>query len=291
MFCSKCGKQAEGQFCWNCGSELYSPTPVPERPLSPFSLFSATSTFTAYDGYLQDDARHQMMRFVPADGGYVYNFRYRDIVDVELIRDDVSVYQTNTGSMLTRAALGSFVGLGVAGAVTAKKSEQRKIKELYLRVTLKNTAYPLIKIYFLHGTTFSLVEDAVLTDIESALATMRNAQMAETIETAYEQPLPKAVPAAEKKSNEKWRCEECDYSNNGSTTVCGNCGCPRPSEKVKGLSYTAIKNDSVSGDWYCTRCDYHNKSSAKTCASCGALRTEDKPKDSPKKSFFNFLKK
>ncbi|MGN0551986.1 MAG: zinc finger Ran-binding domain-containing protein [Oscillospiraceae bacterium] len=319
MFCSKCGKQAEGTYCWNCGAELYKPTQqdttaqdtaVSEkkenRKLADFVLFNPTISYPISSGTFEIDDIHQMMRVMPSFGTNGIYWHWQDIVDAELVRNDSSVYKTSTSSMITRAALGSLIstGMGIVAGATAKRNEQKYIDTLYIRVTLKNCKVSSVIINFISGKSAagSWVAETMLSSIESALRQIQLAQTAEPTEAAYarkplidDAPKPTAtshvVPTP---SGLKWRCPQCDNLNSGLT--CKICGINKPS----GATYLDTEGNTVQvneslisistkGDWRCPECDFQNRGSSKTCTNCGQPREEDGP--TAKKGLFGFLKR
>ena len=317
MFCSNCGKQAEGTYCWNCGAELYKPTQqgttvqdttVPEkkddRKLADFVLFNPTITYATANGTFEIDEIHQMMRIMPTFGTNGIYWHWQDIVDAELFRNDSSVYKTSTSSMITRAALGSLISNGaaiIAGA-TAKKYEQKYIDRLYIRIRLKNSRYQAVTIDFISGKSAqgSWVTETIVASVQAALDQIHNAQIAKPTEAAYARETLKSIAPPTPKSTVvptpsglKWRCPECDNLNNGLT--CKICGINKP----KGAKYfdadgntvevnESLLNDSKE-DWRCPECDYRNRGSSKTCTNCGQPREDDGVP--AKKGLFKFLKK
>ena len=317
MFCSKCGKQAEGEFCWNCGAKLYnpnnptaeetaqvsaqSPTPTIQPPVQPpqprklisYVHFIPTYSIDIHGGAFEVDNTHQMMRYFPRRGDNGVYFHFQDIVDAELVQNESSVYKTSTGSMITRAAIGSLFGAGwgLIGGATAKQREQKYINNLYIRVYLKNNAAGMVRIDFVGGRvqSGSFTAQLVTQTIENVLSIIKSAQYAEPLETAYatgsdlsaiasstvQRPRTKTASSG---TNTTWRCPECDYTNHGAS--CLNCGAPRPKEYTRmtikpnepNTQDLPSSDNYIKEDWRCPKCDYKNKSSSKTCVSCGTVR-------------------
>lgn len=331
MFCSKCGKQAEGDFCWNCGAKLYKPeqvgsisepsvqtapetasTPAPapkpivreEKRLASFIVFSPTKTYKTVSGKFEIDEVHQMMRLVPLFGGEPQNFRYQDIIDAELVQNDSAVLKTSTASMITRAALGSLIsgGMSIIAGATAKQNQISYIDSLYLRIYVKNNSSSMIRVNFITAKTSanSPEANAAMANIEAVLGHIKRAQQEQIKETAYSG---SAAPVRTGPVNSgKWHCPECDYINNGNT--CVNCGEPKP----RGINYISSGSGEQSrakipsaddyslknkDDWFCTNCDFKNSGANKTCKSCGKTRQDENTvtPEPPAKKLFGFFKK
>lgn len=318
MFCSKCGKQAEGEFCWNCGSKLFVPASdnvsnqlkeaTVERVLVPFSSFKADTTYAIATGSFEIDNVHQIMRFMPSRGYEGVYFHFQDIFDAELIQNGSSVFKTSTSSMITRAILGSAIsnGFGIIAGVTAKRNEQQYIDELYVRVMLKNTARPLAKIPFITGRIprNSHTAEIAMGNIETVLTQIKLAQSTPAIETAYAQSGISAIAKSVNRpstgvsvGNQNWRCPECDYSNRGTVSTCSSCGASRPVvEKKKSITSTPQDLPSSDNfgkeDWFCPKCDLKNKATNKTCPSCGTIRpVPGQEQAKQKKGFLGLFKK
>lgn len=331
MYCSQCGKQADGEFCWNCGAKLYVPqsnsietsgstnvtsgepvktvepvksTEPKERRLASYSLFRATQPAIAIaGGTFEVDDTHQMMRVTPTYGTEGVYFHFQDIIDAELVRNESSVFKTSTGSMLTRAALGSLIsgGLGIVAGSTATKKQQGFITSLYIRVYLKNNSNPFVRIDFVSGklSNESWLANSAMANIETALGYIKKAQITEPIDTAYDSEnslanIARRIPEAASKST--WRCPSCDYVNSGLT--CKNCGKSRPSETENVSRKSAPHIDELPAsdnfgkeDWYCPGCDYKNKCTNKTCTSCGMVRPVPGQKQEKEKSLLGLFGK
>lgn len=326
VFCSKCGKQAEGDFCWNCGAKLYVPSqtdnapmqqehprstkankPVvqEERRLASYIVFSPTKSYKTISGKFEIDEVHQMMRLVPYFGGEAQHFHYQDIIDAELVQNDSAVLKTSTTSMITRAALGSIIsgGMSIVAGATAKQNQISYIDSLYLRIYVKNNSVPTIKVSFISAKTAtnSLEANGAMSNIEAVLGHIKQAQQAKPKETAYASSIPseRATPSC----SGKWHCPECDYINNGNT--CINCGASKPENisyikatvsgeqsraKIPSADDYTVKNKD---EWFCTNCDFKNSGANKTCKNCGKTRSEGNAiaSDPPAKKLFGFFKK
>ncbi|MCH5192986.1 MAG: hypothetical protein J1F11_03425 [Oscillospiraceae bacterium] len=306
MFCSKCGKQAEGEFCWNCGAKLYVPpsddvkqdsNSVPlakQKPLAPYSSFRPTAEYPLATGSFEIDSVHQMIRFMPTTGYNGVYFHYQDIIDAELVQNGSSVFKTSTSSMITRSIIGSAISrdFGIIAGATAKVNEKKYIDELYIRVLLKTPTYSNAKIPLINERVpqDSILSRIAMDKIETVLAQIRLAQNTPPVETAYAQyglstvvhePKPQNISIG----NQNWRCPECDYSNGGTVSNCINCGEPRPgvhrSRKPVGHTVSADPAEPLplpssdlydDKDWFCPKCDLKNKATNKTCPNCGTVR-------------------
>ena len=318
MFCSNCGKQAEGDFCWNCGAKLFIPHNdnvsnqskkiVQEKILVPFSSFRADITYTISTGLFEIDNIHQIMRFMPHKGDEGIYFHFQDIFDAELVQNGSSVFKASTSSMITRAILGSAIGngFGIIAGATAKKNEHQYIDELYVRVMLKNTKCPVAKIPFITGRIprNSHLAETAMENIETVLTQIKLAQSTPVIDTAYTQnsidfivkPINQPSQSVST-GNQNWRCPECDYSNKGTVSTCFSCGALRPVAKNKiGSANTipALPSSDNFGkeDWFCPKCDLKNKATNKTCPNCGTIRpVPGQEKTSSKKGLLGLFKK
>lgn len=335
MFCSKCGKQAEGEFCWSCGAKLYVPqqnnaasqadnTPTVNAPvktqetptaapkaLVSYMAFKATATYPIATGSFEIDSTHQIMRFMPARGDEGVYFHYQDIFDAELVQNGSSVFKTSTGSMVTRAIIGSVIseGFGIIAGATAKKNEQQYIDELYVRVMLKNPSNPVARIPFITGRTArnSQAASTAMENIETVLTQIKLAQATPPVETAYAQSGMSAAARstvrrtpAVSSGNQNWRCPECDYNNRGTAMTCDNCGEPRPNvvhkntpKPAPGVPAELPSSELYSNeDWFCPKCDLKNKATNKTCPNCGTVRPVEGQSDKKeKKGFMGLFKK
>lgn len=309
MFCSKCGKQAEGDFCWNCGAKLYKPEneiPAEEikstsaqstaakpeickKPVS-FMKFRATRKYTN----IQFDDTHQIIA-VGSDKDinnledFVTYLRYSEVLDAEVKCTYEGVSKTSTGSMLGRAAVGSLIspGAAVIGGATAKRVEKQKIESLAVHITTSNARYPLVRINYLSGLFYD--------EAELVCSILQQVKLLPPTEEAFEltekwgagnTPLkadltPKPQPKAAEPAAEPWRCSLCDYKNPAASSRCMNCSAPK-SRAFKGNYLSeAAEETSVQTVWYCPDCDYKNNG-GKSCRNCGANRPEQKEKKTKK---------
>lgn len=241
MFCSKCGKQAEGEYCWNCGAKLYVPQgistennhsenpsekkPAEKKERAPYTSFSPTASYSIAMGKFEIDSLHRMMRYVPKfsfdpSGSCFY---FDDIIDAELIENGSSAFNTSTASMITRAAIGSIIsgGMGVVAGVTAKRKEKQYITELYIRITLNDPSNPMVKIPFIAGKVArdSLAAETATTNIETVLSQIKIAQSSSADEAAWDSSWSGTALT--------WRCQYCGFDNPDWKLVCKRC------EKVK----------------------------------------------------------
>lgn len=312
MFCSKCGKQAEGEFCWSCGAKLYTPSDdsqdheKPSRKLAEYGVFRASKEYGILGGTLQIDEKHQMMRILFSTGGNTVYWHWSDIVDSELVRNDGSVSKTSTSSMLTRAAVGSLIsgGAAIIGGATAKRKEQNCIETLYIRLTIKNGPYDTILIDFVRNGSITYY-DNLMNKVEEIMGLIRLAQNTEPSEYAYAREVVSEEDIARPKLPEKniaptpnglkWRCPKCDSLNQGLT--CKICGAdkPRITNYIDANGNTVdamhkpipVAESTDKSDWHCPNCDYKNRSSSKTCVNCGLSKEEP----TAKKKLFGIFKK
>ncbi len=309
MFCSRCGKQAEGEYCWNCGAKLYKPeteqeTPKPRensvpagngaampevcrKPVS-FTKFRATRRYN--NVRVQFDDVHQIAA-VGRDGditdgaGSVIYLRYSEITGAEVKCTYEGVSRTSTGSMIGRAAVGSLFspGAAIVGGATAKRVEKQNIESMSIHITTSNVRYPLVRIEPLSGI--------FLGDAELVCGILRQAMLLPPSEEAFEltekwgagnAPLkadsaPGPASKASGTALEPWLCTECCYRNPASSSTCRNCSAPKGrAQGGSALSALAEETDEASPQdtWFCSKCDYKNKG-GKSCRSCGASRPEN----------------
>lgn len=237
MFCSKCGKKAEGDFCWNCGAKLCVPqedsvdnthsesSSAEQKERAPFTSFSPTASYPIAMGKFEIDSAHQMMRYVPkfSFDPSAACFYFDDIIDAELIENGSSVFKTSTGSMITRAALGSIIsgGLGIVAGVTAKRKEKQYITDLYIRITVNDPSKPMVKIPFIASKVErdSLAAETAITNIETVLSQIKIAQSSANKTANSSSSISSFEPT--------WRCPFCGFDNPDWKLVCKKC------EKVK----------------------------------------------------------
>lgn len=90
----------------------------------------------------------------------ITSFKYEDIIDFELIQDGSSI--VNKGG-LGRAAIGGllFGGSGaVVGSLTGSRKQTQTCTELRIKITINNTANPIIFIDFIKGVSYK--KDSIL---------------------------------------------------------------------------------------------------------------------------------
>lgn len=303
MFCSKCGKQAEGEFCWNCGAKLYTLTDnsaaleTPSRKLAEYGVFKASNEYEILGGTLQIDEKHQMMRILFSSGGNTVYWHWSDIADSELVRNDGSVSNTSTSFVLTRAPAGSLIydEDAVIGSAVSRRKEQSCIETLYIRLSIKNGPYDTILIDFVRGGSVIHYDD-LINKAEEIMGLIRAAQNTEPSEYAYAREVVSEEDQARPRLPEKniaptpdglkWRCPKCDSLNQGLT--CKICGADKPQTAiyidadgntvdVRHKQIFAAENADKS-NWYCPNCDYKNRGSSKTCINCGSPKGEAKVK-------------
>ncbi len=91
---------------------------------------------------------------------FTTSFKYEDIIDFELIQDGSSI--VNKGG-LGRAAIGGllFGGSGaVVGSLTGSRKQTQTCTELRIKITINNTANPIIFIDFIKGVSYK--KDSIL---------------------------------------------------------------------------------------------------------------------------------
>lgn len=307
MFCSKCGKQAEGEFCWNCGAKLYKPesemsgeknisvrdkTAKPEVCKKPVSFMKFRATRQYNNVRIQFDDVHQIAAVgsssaITGGESSVIYLRYSEITGAEVKCRYKSVSKTNTGSMIGRAAVGSLFspGASIIGGATAKRTEKQEIESMSIHITSSNIRYPLVRIDHLNGVFFD--------EAELVCGILCQAMLLPPSDDAFEltekwgagnAPLkadfaPKPVSEAERAVLEPWLCSECCYRNPASSSTCRNCSAPK-SRAQKGSVLSALAEaadeDSPQDVWYCPSCDYKNNG-GKSCRSCGKSRPKDEP--------------
>lgn len=318
MFCSKCGKQAEGEFCWNCGAKLFNPEMLaasnanefkekvnevakPEickKPVT-FSKFKATRQYTN----IQFDDVHQIVavgrsKDIDNQEDSVTYLRYSEILNAEVKCTYEGVSKSSTGSVIGRAAVGSLLSPGAAiiGGATAKRVEKQYIDTVAVHITTSNMRYPLVKISYISGAYYD--------EAETVCGVLQQAKLMPPTEQAFELtqkwgtgtapikadtvPVPKPTPV--EVSTEPWRCTKCDYKNPPASSVCLNCSAPKHKlpEGETHLS-EAAQEASAREVWYCPECDYKNNG-GKSCRNCGESRPIPKSKNT-KNLFGNLLKK
>lgn len=320
MFCSKCGKKAEGDFCWNCGAKLYKPedeSPSEEvknipaestaakpeickKPVS-FMKFKATRKYTN----IQFDDVHQIIA-VGSDKDidnledFVTYLRYSEVLGAEVKCTYEGVSKTSTGSMIGRAAVGSLISPGAAmvGGATAKRIEKQKIDSLSVHITTSNARYPLVRINYLGGLFYD--------EAELVCGILQQVKLAPPTEEAFEltekwgagnTPLkadlsPRPQPKAAEPAAEPWRCSLCDYKNPAASSRCMNCSAPKSRAfksnyltKNNYLSEVAEELPANNAVWFCPDCDYKNNG-GKSCRNCGASRPEQEEKGKKSKKLF-----
>ncbi len=315
MFCSMCGKQAEGEFCWNCGAKLYKPESEPQqspqeksvlagdkaakpevckKPVS-FMKFRATRQYNNVN--VQFDDVHQIAAvgknrdILNGESSVIY-LRYSEITGAEVKCTYEGISKTSTGSMIGRTAVGSLISPGAAiiGGATAKRTEKQKIESVSIHITTSNIRYPLVRIDNLSGI--------FLSEAELVCGIFQQAMLLPPTEAAFEltekwgtgnAPLkadlaPKPVPGAPSTVSEPWMCTECCYRNPASSSTCRNCSAPK-GRALRGSVLTALAEEadetSPKDVWFCSECDYKN-SGGKSCRSCGASRPADGPEQGKK---------
>lgn len=321
MFCSKCGKQAEGEFCWNCGAKLFNPETsaasnsneikdtvnevakpeICKKPVS-FSKFKATRQYTN----IQFDDIHQIIAVSKSkdidygDSSVTY-LRYSEILNAEVKCTYENVSKSSTGSVIGRAAVGSLISPGAAiiGGATAKKVEKQHIDTLAVHITTSNVRYPLVIINYTSGMYYNEAETicGVLLQVKLMPPTEDAFELTQKWGAGTAPIKADAVPAVKpvkpknvEVTSEPWRCSVCDYKNPPASSVCLNCSASKYKTSEKGTHLSeAAQEASAREIWYCPECDYKNNG-GKSCRNCGEIRPEPKDK-SPKKLFGNLLKK
>lgn len=285
MFCSKCGTEANGNFCWKCGAPLYdpdkdtnkasetvNPSSQSTKRLASFQKFKTTRKFNINTGELRFDDVHQMIYFYPKAGYESQFFHFSEILNVELIENDVSVFETNSGSMISRALIGSIFSptASIIGGATAKKEQIDYVNNMYIRISLNNLSKPMVKIPIItEKVAKNYIFDNIYNLLENAIAAIQQAQLTPISDDAYEEYEEiKVYPPKSIKNNTSksfWICS-CGYKNiNGIT--CSVCGQPKPVEHQDKVDV----KDNISEEWRCPKCDNKNNGGL-TCRKCGENR-------------------
>lgn len=312
MFCSKCGKQAEGEFCWNCGAKLYKPetdtqankaapeiasaaTPAMcKKPVS-VTKFKATRKYTN----IQFDDTHQIIAIGNdkdidnKEIGSVTYLRYSEILNAEVKCKYKNVSKTSTGSMVGRAAVGALISpaSAIIGGATAKRVEEQQIESVAINITTSNVRFPLVNVNYWSGKFYG--------EAELVCGILQQVKLMQPTEEAFEltqnwgtgnTPLkadlsPRPQPKKVEQISESWRCDLCDYKNPAASSICLNCSAPkRQAFKNSNLSNLA-EDTSVTETWYCPNCDYKNNG-GKSCRNCGADRPKQEQKEKKTKKLF-----
>lgn len=94
------------------------------------------------------------------DGG-IARVGFKEIIDVEVCRDDLTVTKTSRGSQAAGAAVG-FALLGpvglLVGGLTGSKTTTAKISKASLRIYTINLTNPVVEVLFFDGPPISLSE-------------------------------------------------------------------------------------------------------------------------------------
>lgn len=130
------------------------------------SQINAIPDFTASVTYISAvcknavaiDTQRQKVAIVPdmlkprrmAQGPIVYEFR--ELLAVEVARDDTSMLKVNRGSQVTGAAVGAVL-LGPAGmllgGLSGSKREEKKVRKLSLKIYASSLIEPMCEVFFL----------------------------------------------------------------------------------------------------------------------------------------------
>jgi len=329
MFCSKCGKQAEGDFCWNCGAKLYKPETdtqtaetksveiksesepqavkaaepeIGRKPVS-FTKFKATRKYAN----IQFDDVHQIIAVGSENDisnneiGQVTYLRYSEILNAEVKCKYLNVSKTSTGSMVGRAAVGALFSpaSAIIGGSTAKRVEEQQIESVSISITTSNVRFPLVHVNYWSGAYYG--------EAELVCGVLQQVKLVPPTEEAFEltqkwgagnTPLkadysPRPQSKKSEPISEPWRCSSCDYKNPASSSVCLNCSAP----KSKSFSYIDQPHKS---SYLSDMPEDNSKSETWYCPDCDYKNNggkscrncgAERPEQKVKKSFKLFGKK
>jgi hypothetical protein len=121
-----------------------------ESNLSNFPDFSPTKKFSAKDAVICLDENLNHMAIAYKDNAY--RFKFADIIESEIIKDNESITKTSRGSQLGGALVGSALGGGVGaiiGGLSGSHSTNTLIKSLSLKIVVDDLNRPFYSVNFM----------------------------------------------------------------------------------------------------------------------------------------------
>ncbi len=125
-----------------------------QKKIKKIHSFNATQQITNYNASqgISVDERRQKISLIE-NGNNIKIYKFKEILEVELLENKKSLLKTSSGSMIGRALVGGVAlgGIGaLAGGITGTKVQEEKITEVSLKIILNSISnsifiYTLLK--------------------------------------------------------------------------------------------------------------------------------------------------